>query len=242
MQEFNNNWDGIQRTHLEEATQSTIGKYRFTPFTEGSIKGWTISIQGTGQVGYIEEPAKKNSKTTFSPYKVYRTKGASSPWELKMSALPGTETRIVSNKEVRFAPRQLLKAVAMWMDKHGSVMTEEANLESQESQPQSQPLTEEVLSMNHFTEMGIFAKDIVAYAKTLKGKKNLGGFTPEQVTLHQIAGALRQAHQQQQDFLKGLLYHLEGIHKKSMSPSQHGNMEILRDLSTVMRELKKYQK
>ena len=105
-----------------------------------------------------------------------------------------------------------------------------------------QSLTEEVLSMKHFTDMGDLAKDIVAYAKDLKGKKNIGGFTPEQTTLHQIAGALRQAHQQQQDFFKGLMYSLEAIHKKSMSPSQHGNMEILRDLSTVMRELKKYQK
>lgn len=233
-----NNWDGIQRTHLEEATQSTIGKYRFTPFTEGSIKGWTISIQGTGQVGYIQEPAKKNTKTTFSPYKIYRSKGANSAFELKMSALPGTETRIINDKEVRFAPRQLLKAVAMWMDKYGKVMTEEANLESQESQP----LTEEVLEMKYWTDMSIFAKDIVAYAKTLKGKKNLGGFTPEQVTLHQIAGALRLGHEQMQQFFDGLLYHLEDIHKKTMSPSKHGNMEIMRDLGKVINELKKYKK
>jgi hypothetical protein len=31
----------------------------------------------------------------------------------------------VNDKEIRFAPRQLLKAVAMWMEKHGKVMTEE---------------------------------------------------------------------------------------------------------------------
>lgn len=99
-----------------------------------------------------------------------------------------------------------------------------------------------ISTMKHFTDMGDLAKDIVAHAKDLKGKKNLGGFTPEQVTLHQIAGALRQAHQQQQDFFKGLMYSLEAIHKKSMSPSQHGNMEIMRDIQTVIRELKKYQK
>lgn len=139
MKNFNENWDGrLPRKNtndintLSEASQQVIGKYRFTPFTEGSIKGWTISIQGTGQVGYIEEPAKKNSKTTFSPYKVYRTKGASSPWELKMSALPGTETRIISEKEIRFAPRQLLKAIAMWMDKYGKVMTESERVTEEE--------------------------------------------------------------------------------------------------------------
>jgi len=186
-----NNWDGIQRTHLEEATQSTIGKYRFTPFTEGSIKGWTISIQGTGQVGYIQEPAKKNTKTTFSPYKIYRSKGANSAYELKMSALPGTETRIINDKEVRFAPRQLLKAVAMWMDKYGKVMTEEASVEGAET-------LNEVLAMQHFTDTSDFAKDIMAHAKTLKGgKKNIGGFTDEQATLYQIAGALMQSHSQQ---------------------------------------------
>ena len=147
MKNFNSNWDGVDRKNTQPITEVTeahdnlsgyydgargggsppqqvIGKYRFTPFTEGSIKGWKISIQGTGQVGYIEEPAKKNTKTTFSPYKVYRTKGASSSGELKMSALPGTEARIISEKEIRFAPRQLLKAVAMWMDKYGKVMTE----------------------------------------------------------------------------------------------------------------------
>ena len=241
MHKFNDNWDGIQKIHIEEALQTTIGKYRFTPFTEGSIKGWTISIQGKGQVGYIEEPAKKNTKTTYSPYKVYRTKGATSPWELKMSALPGTETRIISDKEIRFAPRQLLKAVAMWMDKHGKVMMEEANLESQESQ-ESQSLTEEALGMKYFTDMDDLAKDIVEYAKTLKGKKNIGGFTPEQAALHQIAGSLRQGHEQMLNFFDGLLYHLESIHRKSMSPSKHGNTEIMNDLSMVIRELKKYKK
>jgi hypothetical protein len=60
--------------------------------------------------------------------------------------------------------------------------------------------------------------------------------------LKQIAGSLRLAHQQNQDFLQGLLFHLEGIHKKTMSPSKHGNMEIMRDLETVIRELKKYKK
>jgi hypothetical protein len=37
-----------------------------------------------------------------------------------MSAYPGTENRVVSEKEIRFVPRQLLKAVVMWMDKYGT--------------------------------------------------------------------------------------------------------------------------
>jgi hypothetical protein len=225
-----NNWDGIQRTHLEEATQSTIGKYRFTPFTEGSIKGWTISIQGTGQVGYIQEPAKKNTKTTFSPYKIYRSKGANSAFELKMSALPGTETRIINDKEVRFAPRQLLKAVAMWMDKYGKVMTEATEVVAEVAVDGAQPLNEE------YFELDDMADNIRKTADKPMKSSEVSTY------LKQIAGSLRLAHQQNQDFLKGLLYHLEGIHKKSGSPSKHGNMEIMRDLQTVIRELKKYKK
>ena len=60
--------------------------------------------------------------------------------------------------------------------------------------------------------------------------------------LKQISGSLMLAHQQNQDFVQGLLYHLEGIHKKSMSPSKHGNTEIMRDLGKVISELKKYKK
>lgn len=106
-----------------------------------------------------------------------------------------------------------------------------------------QPLNEEVLSMKHFTEMGVLAKDIMAYAKTLKGKKNIGGFTPEQATLFQIAGTLQQAHRQQQDFLDGLIYSLEGLQK--MGGSSGGNIltpvKMKDELSNIIRELKKYK-
>jgi len=105
-----------------------------------------------------------------------------------------------------------------------------------------QQINEEALGMKYFTDMDDLAKDIVEYAKTLKGKKNIGGFTPEQAALHQIAGALRQGHEQMLHFFDGLIYHLESIHKKTMSPSKHGNMEIMNSLSMVIRELKKYKK
>ena len=95
-----------------------------------------------------------------------------------------------------------------------------------------QSLNEEVLEMKYWTDMSIFAKDIIAYARTLKGKKNLGGFTPEQTTLHQIAGALHQGHEQMQHFFNGLIYHLEGVQKSGK----------VSDLSMVIRELKKYKK
>jgi hypothetical protein len=97
-------------------------------------------------------------------------------------------------------------------------------------------------TMTHFTELDKAAKDIIAVSKTLKGKKNLGGFTPEQAELVTIAHALVMEGHRMQDFFKGLIYNLEAVHKKAMSPSKHGNMEIMRDIQTVIRELKKYQR
>jgi len=105
---------------LTEA-QQVIGKYRFTSFTEGSVKGWLISVQGMGEVGFVSEPAKRNTKMSVAPHQVFfhqSFQGAGSP-SLMANFYPGTETRVPNEKEVRFAPRQLLKAVAMWMDKYG---------------------------------------------------------------------------------------------------------------------------
>ena len=133
MNNFNSNWDGVDRkttNHLSEASQRVIGKYRFTPFTKDTnkdgVKGWTISIQNKGVVGYIAEPNSLSNITI----KIYRTKGLSFkdffPGELKMSAYPGKENRI-TNDVIHYAPRQLLKAVAMWMDKYGTKALTEAS-------------------------------------------------------------------------------------------------------------------
>lgn len=222
--------DVQEKAHeLDEAKQQVIGKYRFTPFTEGSISGWTISVQNIGEVGYIEAPAKKNTDTSVAPYKVYRSKGSSTAWERKLVAYPGTETKIISEKEIRYAPRQLLKAVAMWMDKHGTkAMTEEV-----------QGLQENMIK--HFTDLGDFAKNVNHNAVLLRKKDRLKTSDVQNYLL-QIAGSLNIAHGQQQDFLQGLIFHLEGLHKKVMSPSKHGNMEIMKDLEFMIRELKTYKK
>lgn len=282
MSQFNEHWDGVQRKQeLTEASQQVIGKYRFTPFTEGSIKGWTISIQGTGQVGYIQEPAKKNTKTTFSPYKVYRTKGATSPWELKMSALPGTENRIVSDKEIRFAPRQLLKAIAMWMDQHGKVMTEEGYAAKKEKKinekligkqknidmnkdgklskkdfdilkairNQKKAKSEEAVkegdaeiseAMNHFTELDKAAKDIVDIVKAMP--RRAVGYSSVQTDLLKIANSLYDEDRRMKDFFDGLIMSLEQVNRMVGSPSKYGNIEIMRQMDKVIRELKKYKK
>jgi hypothetical protein len=101
-------------------------------------------------------------------------------------------------------------------------------------------MTEEVQglkedTMRHFTELDKAAKDVMAIRKKLKGQK-IGD------ELDRIILSLSVEHQRVQDFIGGLISHLQDIHKKSMSPSKHGNMEIMRDLEFVIRELKKYQK
>jgi hypothetical protein len=103
------------------------------------------------------------------------------------------------------------------------------------------PLNEET-SMTHFTEIDKAAKDLIDISKRLKGKKNIGGFTDEQAEVIMVANALIREHRRMKDFFDGLLYHLEGIHKKAMSPSKQGNTEIMQDLTQIIRELKNYKK
>ncbi len=92
------------------------------------------------------------------------------------------------------------------------------------------------LNEGHYIELDDMAVNVRKTAeKTMK-------VSDMQSYLKQISGSLQIAHRQKQDFVQGLLFHLEGVHKKVMSPSRHGNMEILNDLSDIIRELKKYQK
>jgi hypothetical protein len=105
---------------------------------------------------------------------------------------------------------------------------------------EAQPVTEET-SMTHFTELDKAAKDLIGISKRLKGKKNIGGFTDEQAEVIMVANALIREHRRMKDFFDGLIYHIEGVHKKAMSPSKQGNTEILQDLAQIIRELKKYK-
>lgn len=107
-----------EEADITEATQTKIGKVTFTPFKEGSISGYTISIEGRGEVGFIEEPAKKNTKTSVAPFKVFYSGKSEGNPDLVLSAWPGSETRQLSPKEIRFKPRGLLQAVAEWMAKN----------------------------------------------------------------------------------------------------------------------------
>jgi hypothetical protein len=102
--------------------QAVSGKYRFNSFKEGSISGWKVSIQSKGEVGFIEEPAKKNTRTSISPHKLFLYGKKEGEPDFVLSLWPSKETRMVGEREMRYAPRQLFNAVAMWMDKYGSKM------------------------------------------------------------------------------------------------------------------------
>ena len=116
--------------------------------------------------------------------------------------------------------------------KHGKVMTEEvaAQGDPQVASEERQSLVEDYIELDDFSNEIRKTAD-----KTMKT-------ADMKIYLKQVAGSLMLAHRQKQDFVDGLIYHLEGIHKKSMSPSKHGNMEIMRDIGNVIRELKKYKK
>ena len=140
----NKSWGESIEEDGEELTeaQQVIGKYLFTSFVEGSLKGWLISVQNKGEVGFIEEPAKKNTRTSIAPHKVFfNTKQQGNP-KLVLTLFPDSTTRFVGDKEMRFAPRQLLKAVAMWMDKYGYEKIEHAKKEEVQVDEDGEEITE----------------------------------------------------------------------------------------------------
>lgn len=97
-------------------------------------------------------------------------------------------------------------------------------------------------AMTHFTELDKAAKDIVDIVKAMP-KKGAGSFLPfVQSDLLKIANSLNTENSRMKDFFDGLIMSLEAINRKVGSPSKHGNMEIMREMDMVIRELKKYKK
>jgi len=104
---------------------------------------------------------------------------------------------------------------------------------SRKQQHISEKLTGQAPNLRHFTNLKEFSENVRKTAMTVKSAdmKNY---------LLQVSGTLAHAGQQQRFFFEGLLKELEQIHRKMMSPSKHGNMEIMRDLEFVIKELGKY--
>jgi len=111
---------------------------------------------------------------------------------------------------------------------------EETSAAAAQRLDESRPLNEE------YIELEDVARNIRIMSDTVKNKS----LYPSDISsyLKQLAGSLQIAHRQQQDFYDGVIYHLDGVRKKLMSPSRHGNMEILKELEEIIRELKKYKK
>lgn len=232
MKNFNENWDGrLPRKNsndintLSEASQQVIGKYRFTPFMENTNKegvaGWTISIQGKGVVAYIAEPKIKSGT---SPYQIFRTKGLSFknffPGELKMSAYPGTENRVVSEKEIRFAPRLLIQAVAMWMDKYGTkALTED--METTEVDE----VTEETAAAD-----GAQSLDEVQFI-TPKVPLTGGSNNSKAKTDYKLYVELK-------DVVNDVIKKLEQAESMIRSPSKNSNLSILQTVTQAKQKLK----
>ena len=217
MNNFNSNWDGVDRNttnHLSEASQRVIGKYRFTPFTKDTnkdgVKGWTISIQNKGVVGYIAEPNSLSNITI----KIYRTKGLSFkdffPGELKMSAYPGKENRI-TNDVIHYAPRQLLKAVAMWMDKYGT----KALTEDMET---TEVVADEVQSLDEV--------QFITPKVPLKGGSN-----SKEKTDYKLYVELK-------DVVNDVIKKLEEAESMLRSPSKNSNLSILQTVTQTKQKLK----
>lgn len=235
MKNFNENWDGrLPRKNsngintLSEASQQVIGKYRFTPFTKDTnsegTAGWTISIQNKGVVAYIAEPANKSST---SPYKIFRTKGISFknffPGELKMTAYPGTENRINSEKEIRFAPRQFLRAVAMWMDRGG---TEALTEDMETTEMVAEEVAEETVN-----EAGAQSLARIAQVKSALG---LGGSNSnsKEKTDYKLYVELK-------DTVMLAIKKLEEAESMLRSPSKNSTLNILQTVIQAKQRLKK---
>lgn len=79
MRSFNENWDGVVRSNDMEDLHEVVasmprvkaGYLTFKGFQEGRMKGWLIIQADNTEVGFLEMPAKGNTKTSFSPVKLF---------------------------------------------------------------------------------------------------------------------------------------------------------------------------
>lgn len=94
-------------------------------------------------------------------------------------------------------------------------------------------------AMNHFTELDKAAKDIVDIVKAMP--KNAVGYSPVQADLLKVANSLYLENNRMKDFFDGLIMSLEQVNRMVGSPSKYGNIEIMRQMDKVIRELKKYK-
>lgn len=131
-----------------------------------------------------------------------------------------------------------IKALRLSSEKGKTKQGKNANIMTAKDDPIKESTVSEAANFgDHWTDLDKMAENILKEKSKVAwvGKFDVASY------LVQIAGSLKKKHGQQNDFLDGLLIHLEGVHRKLMSPSKHGNIEIMHDLAKIILELKKYQ-
>jgi len=132
-----------------------------------------------------------------------------------MSAYPGKENRVVSEKEIRFAPRQLLKAVAMWMDKYGT----KALTEDMEN---TEVVADETQSLDEV--------QFIAPKVPLTGGSKVNFFSKEK-TDYKLYVELK-------DVVNDVIKKLEQAESMLRSPSKNSNLSILQTVTQTKQKLK----
>jgi hypothetical protein len=130
-----------------------------------------------------------------------------------MSAYPGKENRVVSEKEIRFVPRQLLKAVAMWMDKYGTkALTEDVET--------TEVVADETQSLDEV--------QFITPKVPLKGGSNSNS---KEKTDYKLYVELK-------DVVNDVIKKLEQAESMLRSPSKNSNLSILQTVTQTKQKLK----
>ena len=168
---------------VEEALEVKVGKVTFVPFKEGSIKGWKIKTS-KGEMGFVEEPSKKNTKATVSPHKVFLY-DADIPKHV-LSAWPkGKAPTNPTGSHVEYDARKLLDSVAAWLSSNQKKVMEQIMKENTDttraqvhymSKDGYGKMVKIIATVPPMQEPGIDSKyDLVRYLeKYIKRMKELG--------------------------------------------------------------------
>jgi hypothetical protein len=253
MHHYNSNWDGIVRKTLTNLEEAPV----LAPDTAGSMFGYSkpqfeMKIRQLIQkMGFEKGITRMMNKPNGNMVIYFANKAKARDFAITFQGMirslskGKTIAQFVTLADMDTDEKKYAMGAEALVELMFNLMkTEEVNeafenLLSEEVSEEVQGLQENM--MKHFTDLGDFAKNVNHNAILLRKKDRLKT-SDVQDYLFQIAGSLNIAHGQQQDFLQGLIFHLEGIHRKVMSPSKHGNMEIMKDLEFMIRELKTYKK
>jgi hypothetical protein len=258
MKSFNDNWDGIQRKQVTE--QFKAGDKVKVPHKGRMVSGKIVRFDsgGTDKArqhggGYVVDVGDAASilvpKEKVQKEEVEQVDEVMSPQEKAKQDAIDARIRKLNTDIAVDQIKEILRSYTH--DKKQREMIIAAIKQIKEEAAENWDGVKRNNTINEAADLGKYWTDLDDMAtniqKEIKSIELIGmskGCIKFDVAsyLLQIVGSLRKKHAQQHDFLQGLIHSLEAVHKKTSAPSKHGNMEILNDLSTVIRELKKYQK